>query len=178
MTKDWVQRVGHAPVCQTLLQIVVRAVITASPPAWTSSAGMLSPPADFPFFNSCKHTLHFHQTTGWTSGINLRSTNTPTNSGGWLLLMEVNSRRLNVHTTFTIPHPQGEEDMLAEGQHSIVLHIAWFTERLLQLLLHLSRGVQQVNLGVFVWGAHLTPSQSWHWEYHQHYTKLQFATST
>ena len=27
MTKDWVHGVGHSPVCQILLQIVVRAVI-------------------------------------------------------------------------------------------------------------------------------------------------------
>ena len=33
MTKDWVHGVGHSPVCQILLQIVVRAVITSSPPA-------------------------------------------------------------------------------------------------------------------------------------------------
>ena len=51
MTKDWVQGVDRSPVCLILLQIVVRAVITSSPPAWTSSAGMLSTPADFPFFN-------------------------------------------------------------------------------------------------------------------------------
>ena len=51
MTKDWVHGVGHSPVCQILLQIVVRAVITSSPPALTSSAGMLSTPADFPFFS-------------------------------------------------------------------------------------------------------------------------------
>ena len=36
MTKDWVHGVGHFPVCQILLQIVVRVVITSSPPAWTS----------------------------------------------------------------------------------------------------------------------------------------------
>ena len=53
MTKDWVQGVGHSPVCQILLQIVVRKVITSSPSAWTSSAGMLLTPADFPFFNDC-----------------------------------------------------------------------------------------------------------------------------
>ena len=47
MTKDWVHRVGHSPVCLILLQIVVRTVITSSLPAWTSSAGMLSIPADF-----------------------------------------------------------------------------------------------------------------------------------
>ena len=52
-TKNWVQGVGHSPLCQILLQTVVRAVITFSPLAWTSSAGMLSTPADFPFFNDC-----------------------------------------------------------------------------------------------------------------------------
>ena len=31
---------GHSPACQILLQIVVKAVITSSPPAWTSSSGM------------------------------------------------------------------------------------------------------------------------------------------
>ena len=51
MSKAWVQGVGHSPVCQLLFQIVVRAVITSSWPAWTSSAGMMSTPADFSFFN-------------------------------------------------------------------------------------------------------------------------------
>ena len=41
MTEDWVHWVGHFPVYQILLQIVMRAVITSSPPAWTSSVGML-----------------------------------------------------------------------------------------------------------------------------------------
>ena len=50
MTKDWVDGVGHSPACQILLQINLRAVITFSPPAWTSSAGKLPTPADFPFF--------------------------------------------------------------------------------------------------------------------------------
>ena len=36
-----------------MLQIVMRAVITSSPPAWTSSAGVLSTPANFPFFSDC-----------------------------------------------------------------------------------------------------------------------------
>ena len=53
MAKDWVDGVGDSPVCQILLQFVVRAVILSSPPAWTSPAGMLSTPADFPFFNVC-----------------------------------------------------------------------------------------------------------------------------
>ena len=51
LTKDWVHAVGYSPVCQILWQIVVRAVSTFSPPAWTSSAGMLSTPADFRFLN-------------------------------------------------------------------------------------------------------------------------------
>ena len=33
MTTDWVHGVGHSPVCQILLQIVVIAMITSSPPA-------------------------------------------------------------------------------------------------------------------------------------------------
>ena len=48
ITKDWVHGVGHSPMCQNLLQIVVRVVITSSPHARPSSAGMLSTPADFP----------------------------------------------------------------------------------------------------------------------------------
>ena len=53
MTKDWVHVVSHSPVRQILLQIVVRAVIVFSPPAWTSSGRMLSTPADVLFFNDC-----------------------------------------------------------------------------------------------------------------------------
>ena len=66
MTKDWVHGVGHSPVCQILLQIVVRAVITSSPPAWTSSAGMLSTPADFPFFSDCTATSTSLRRMGWS----------------------------------------------------------------------------------------------------------------
>ena len=57
MTRNWVHGVGHSPVCQILLQTVMRAVITSSPPAWTSSAGMLLTPADLPFFNDCNAVL-------------------------------------------------------------------------------------------------------------------------
>ena len=59
MTKDWVHRVGHFPVCQILFPIVVRAGTTSSSPAWADSVGMLSTvgmlttPADFTFFNNC-----------------------------------------------------------------------------------------------------------------------------
>ena len=44
--------VGHSPVFQILLQIMVRMSIMASPPAWTNSAGMLSTLADFPIFSA------------------------------------------------------------------------------------------------------------------------------
>ena len=44
--------VGHSPVFQILLQIVVRMSVMASPPAWTNSAGMLSTPADILIFNA------------------------------------------------------------------------------------------------------------------------------
>ena len=53
MSRDWIQGAGHSPVCQILLQIGVSAVSTSSPPVWTSSAGRLSTPSDFPFFNDC-----------------------------------------------------------------------------------------------------------------------------
>ena len=43
----------HSPVCQILLQIVARAVITSSPAAWTSSAGILLTPADFSLLSDC-----------------------------------------------------------------------------------------------------------------------------
>ena len=69
MTKDWVNGVGHSPVCQILLQIVVRAVITSSPPNWTSSAGMLSTPADFPFFNGCTASSTSLRRLGWSSSV-------------------------------------------------------------------------------------------------------------
>ena len=71
MTKDWVHGVGHSPVCQILLQIVVRAVITSSPPAWTSSAGMLSTPADFPFFNDCTEASTSLRRMGWSSSVSV-----------------------------------------------------------------------------------------------------------
>ena len=67
MTKDWVHGVGLSPVCQILLQIVMRAVITSFPPAWTSSAGILSTPAHFPFFNACIAASISLRRTGWSS---------------------------------------------------------------------------------------------------------------
>ena len=44
--------VGHSPVFQILLQIVVRMSVMAPPFAWTNSAGMLSTPVDFPIFSA------------------------------------------------------------------------------------------------------------------------------
>ena len=69
MTKDWVYGVGLSPVCQILFQIVVRAVITSSPPAWTSSAGMLSTPADFRFFSDCIAASTSLRRMGWSSSV-------------------------------------------------------------------------------------------------------------
>ena len=71
MTKDWVHGVGYSPVCKILLQIVVRVVITSSPPAWTSSAGMLLTPANFPFFNDCTETSTSVQRMGWSSSVSV-----------------------------------------------------------------------------------------------------------
>ena len=71
MTKNWVHGVGHSPVCQILLQIVVRAVITSFPSAWTSSAGMLSTPADFPFFNDCTVASTSLRRMGWSSSVSV-----------------------------------------------------------------------------------------------------------
>ena len=71
MTKDWVHGVGHFPVCQIVLHIVMRAVITSSPPAWTSSAGMLSTPADFPFFSACTAASTSLQRMGWSSSVSV-----------------------------------------------------------------------------------------------------------
>ena len=71
MTKDWVHGIGHSPLRQILLQIVLRAVITSSPPAWTSSAGMLSTPADFPFFSGCTVASNSLRRMGWTYDVSV-----------------------------------------------------------------------------------------------------------
>ena len=71
MTKDCVHGVGHSPVCHILLQIVVRAAITSSLPAWTSSAGLLSTPADFPFFGDCTAASTSLRRMGWSSSVSV-----------------------------------------------------------------------------------------------------------
>ena len=95
MIKDWVHGVGHSPVCQILLQIVVRAVITSCPPAWTSSAGMLSTPADFPFFSDCTVASTSLRRMGWSSSVSVWvqfSTD-----GSPLALWLYNSEQYSVH---------------------------------------------------------------------------------
>ena len=71
LTKDWVNGAGHSPVCEIILQIVVRAVIISSPPAWTSSAGRLSNPADFPFFSNCTAASTSLRRMGWSSSVSV-----------------------------------------------------------------------------------------------------------
>ena len=71
MTKDWVHVVGHSPACQIVLQIVVRTVISSSPPAWTSSVEMLSTPADFPFFSDCTAASTSLRRMGWSSSVSV-----------------------------------------------------------------------------------------------------------
>ena len=71
MTEDWVPGVGHSPVCQIVLQIVVRAVITSSPPAWSGSAGMLWTPTDLPFFNDCTAVSTSLRRMGWSSSVSV-----------------------------------------------------------------------------------------------------------
>ena len=71
MTKNWVHGVGHSSVCQILFQIVMRAVITSSPPAWTSSAGMLLTAADFPFFSDCIAASTSLRRMGWSSSVSV-----------------------------------------------------------------------------------------------------------
>ena len=95
MTKDWVHGVGHSPICQILLQVVLRAVITSSPPAWTSSAGMSSTPADFPFFSDCTAASTFLRRMGWPSSVSVWvqfSTD-----GSPLTLWLYNSEQYSVH---------------------------------------------------------------------------------
>ena len=52
LISDWVHGVGHSPVLQILLQIPVKHLLwSPRHAAWTSSADILSTPADFPLFS-------------------------------------------------------------------------------------------------------------------------------
>ena len=98
MTKDWVHGVGHSPVCQILLQIGVRAVITSSPLAWTSSAGMLLTPADFPFFNDCTAASISLRRMGWSSSVSVWvQFSTAGSAGSPLALWLYSSEQYSVH---------------------------------------------------------------------------------
>ena len=81
---DWVHGVGHSPVLQILLQISVRTSVMVSPPAWTSSAGILSTPADFPFFSDATAISTSSQRIGCRSS-----------SRGWLQSSTVLSPQLS-----------------------------------------------------------------------------------
>ena len=100
MTKDWVHWVGHSPVCQILLPIVVRAVITSSPPAWTSSTGMLSTPADFHFFSDFTAASTSLRRMGWSSSVSVWGQFT---AGFSLALWLYSSEQYSVHR-FSICH--------------------------------------------------------------------------
>ena len=47
----------------------LRAMITSSPFPWTSSAGELSTPADFPFFSDCTAASTSMPRMGWSSSV-------------------------------------------------------------------------------------------------------------
>ena len=65
MTSDFSQQVGHSPICQISLQMFVRASIIDPPPAWISSVGMLSAPADFPFLRDLTAVYISSRVIGW-----------------------------------------------------------------------------------------------------------------
>lgn len=43
---------------------------------------------------------------------------------------------------------EGEKDVFDEGQHPVVLHVAWLTEGLLQFFLHVLLAVKEINFGL------------------------------
>ena len=100
MNSDWVYDVGHSPVCQILLQIVVSASIMASPPACTSYTATLSAPADFSFFSdftaastsSRRMGSIYILDDGGTFGI----------SGSPVVLWLYNSEQYSVHHLFSL----------------------------------------------------------------------------
>ena len=66
--RDCVHGVGHSPVYQIFLQMVSKAlIISSSPPAFTSSPGILSIPADFPFFSDLIAASTSTRRMGWSS---------------------------------------------------------------------------------------------------------------
>ena len=66
-----------------------------------------------------------------------------------MLLWPVDDERLSLEGNWN-------DDVLAEGQNTIVSNVARFTESFLQLFLDTSCAVQQVDLGVLVGTRHLS----------------------
>ena len=95
VTNDWVYGVGHSPVRQILSKIVVTAVITSFSLAWTSSAGILSTPADFPFLNDCTAASTSLRRMGWTSPVSVWGQSST--DGSPLALCLYNSVQYSVH---------------------------------------------------------------------------------
>ena len=60
MRSNWVYGVGHFFIIHILFHMAVRALMTCSPPALISSAGILSTPDDFPFFSAFTATPNHH----------------------------------------------------------------------------------------------------------------------
>ena len=80
---------------KSFLQIVVRTLFTSSPPAWTSSAGMLSTPADFPFFNDCSAASTSLRRMGWSYSMFVRGQFST--DGSPLALYLYSSEQYSVH---------------------------------------------------------------------------------
>ena len=65
---DYAVKVVREAMMETSLHATL---ITSSSPAWTSSAGMLSIPADFPFFNGCTAASTSLRRMGWPSSVSV-----------------------------------------------------------------------------------------------------------
>ena len=87
---------------RSYLQIVVRAVIISSPPAWTSSAEMLPTPADFPSFSDCTAASTFFERWGWSFSVSVWGQQFSTD-GSPLALWLYSSQQYSVHQ-FSICH--------------------------------------------------------------------------
>ena len=83
------------PVCQILLQFVMTAVIASSSPVLSSSAGMLSTPADFPFFSDCTAASTSLRRMGWSFSVS--AWGQPSTDGSPLALWLYSSVQYSVH---------------------------------------------------------------------------------
>ena len=66
-------------------------------------------------------------------------------------------------TKLTFISQEWNDNIFNKWKDSIVLDVAWFTERQFQLLLQLWSTVQQVNLGILFRRTHLASSQTRNW---------------